>query len=116
MVSPSLSYRSPSQVCAVNPLVAFYDIHEMERCGSFVMSRTPHEAKTYLSYTRKMRIKMKYNKGKYIKSLLLRTQENFFNNVCYYNFIHHFSPETSTAGHRPPPKLLIILLLYFYIT
>jgi hypothetical protein len=26
-----------------NPLFAFYDIHERERCYSFVLSRTPHE-------------------------------------------------------------------------
>jgi hypothetical protein len=29
--------------CAVNLLVAFYDIHGRERCYSFILSRTPHE-------------------------------------------------------------------------
>jgi hypothetical protein len=33
-----------SGVSAINPLVAFYDIHGEKRCYSFILSRTPHEA------------------------------------------------------------------------
>jgi hypothetical protein len=36
--------QSISGVCAINPLVAFHDIHgKRERCYSFILSRTPHE-------------------------------------------------------------------------
>jgi hypothetical protein len=34
-----------SDISAINPLVAFYDIHEEKRCYSFILSRTPHETK-----------------------------------------------------------------------
>jgi hypothetical protein len=40
----ALAWYWPSQVCVLNPLVAFYDIHA--RKGEvlfFVLSRTPHE-------------------------------------------------------------------------
>jgi hypothetical protein len=32
-----------SDVSAINPFVAFYDIHGGKRCYSFILSRTPHE-------------------------------------------------------------------------
>jgi hypothetical protein len=35
--------QSISSVNAINPLVAFYDIHGRNRCYSFILSRTPHE-------------------------------------------------------------------------
>jgi hypothetical protein len=36
--------QSISGVSAINPLVAFYDIHGgRERCYTFILSRTPHE-------------------------------------------------------------------------
>jgi hypothetical protein len=36
--------QSISGVSAINPLVAFYDIHGgKRRCYSFILSRTPHE-------------------------------------------------------------------------
>jgi hypothetical protein len=35
--------QSISGVSAINPLVAFYDIHGGKRCYSFILSRTPHE-------------------------------------------------------------------------
>jgi hypothetical protein len=36
--------QSISGLSAINPLVAFYDIHGgKERCYSFILSRTPHE-------------------------------------------------------------------------
>jgi hypothetical protein len=42
MVSPSLSDRSPSQVCVVNSFFAFYDImEERKRCYS-ILPWTPH--------------------------------------------------------------------------
>jgi hypothetical protein len=36
--------QSISGVSAINPLVAFYDTEERERCYSFILSRTPHAA------------------------------------------------------------------------
>jgi hypothetical protein len=40
--------QSLSGVSAINPLVAFYDIHGgRERCYSFILSRTPHETRQY---------------------------------------------------------------------
>jgi hypothetical protein len=50
--------QSISGVSAVDPLVAFYDIHERERGYSFILSRTPHETlgqnyvMTYFYYIR----------------------------------------------------------------
>jgi hypothetical protein len=35
--------QSISGESAINPLVAFYDIHGRERCYFFILSRTPHE-------------------------------------------------------------------------
>jgi hypothetical protein len=37
-------------VNAINPLVAYYDIHERDRCYSFILSRTPHVTKLSLIY------------------------------------------------------------------
>jgi hypothetical protein len=42
VVSPLPSYCSLG-VSAINPLVAFYDIHGGERCYIFILPRTPHE-------------------------------------------------------------------------
>jgi hypothetical protein len=35
--------QSISGVSAINPLVAFYDMEEKERCYSFILARTPQE-------------------------------------------------------------------------
>jgi hypothetical protein len=40
---PIALLQSISCVSAINPLVAFYDIHGRERCYSFILSRPPHE-------------------------------------------------------------------------
>jgi hypothetical protein len=40
---PIAVLQSISGVNAINPLVAFYDMEERERCYSFILSRTPHE-------------------------------------------------------------------------
>jgi hypothetical protein len=45
MVSPS---QSISGVNAINPTVAFYDVHGRKReVHSFILSRTPHETIKY---------------------------------------------------------------------
>jgi hypothetical protein len=45
-----------SGVSAINPLVAFYDIHGRKRCYSFILSRTPQE--TYTRHTIKLIINL----------------------------------------------------------
>jgi hypothetical protein len=40
--------QSISGVSAINPLVAFYDIHGAKREVLFFLSRSPHETKIYI--------------------------------------------------------------------
>jgi hypothetical protein len=40
---PTIHALSISGVNAINPLIAFYDIHGRKRKVSFILSRTPHE-------------------------------------------------------------------------
>jgi hypothetical protein len=52
----AVSSQSISGVNAINHLITFYDIHGRERCYSFILSRTPHEAqlRSYEEYFRRL--------------------------------------------------------------
>jgi hypothetical protein len=78
--------QSISGVKAINPLVAFYDIHGRERCYSFILSRTPHETREVYNL-----IKIIWSILSIISSILMCA----FIDVCFYLFIYCLDPAGS---------------------